>query len=345
MTSPATHLDYQPLLVELLAAESAAKVSAPDREQNPSEAQSAHLHSALYEPLRDFLSRPGKEFRYRLVELCWDMAGGQGAVPEALGGMVEALHAGSLIVDDIQDESSTRRGRPALHVTYGVPIALNAGNWLYFWAYSLLEEMGLGPHVELSLYRWLSRTLARCHEGQALDLTLRMSRLSQPEVPALVETTTRLKTGALMGLAAVIPAVASGASHSVANAFQRFGEGVGIGLQMLDDLSGLLSERRCHKGHEDLIFGRPTWPWAWLARDLSEIQYLRLQQKAREVEARDLHPELLARELRQALGKAGKRRVWRQLVQALCSLPQDLPGAHRVPQLQRELVALMGSYD
>jgi len=345
MTSPAPRFDDQPLLVELLANDRVTKASPPGGAEFSTEVNHVHLQSALYEPLRDFLSRPGKEFRYRLVELCWDLAGGQGPVPEALGGIVEALHAGSLIVDDIQDESCSRRGRPALHVTYGVPVALNAGNWLYFWAYSLLEKLELGPHVELSLYRWLSRTLARCHEGQALDLTLRMSRLPQQDVPALVETTTRLKTGALMGLAAVIPAVASGAPHQIATAFQRFGESLGVGLQMLDDLGGLVSERRCHKGHEDLVFGRPTWPWAWLARDLSEMQYLRLQQKCREVEERDLHPELLARELRQSLGKAGKRRVWKHLVQALRSLPPDLPGAHRVPLLQRELVTLMGSYD
>lgn len=303
-----------------------------------------HFQVALHEPLRDFLSRPSKEFRSRLVELCWQLSGGHGPLPVGLGSIVEVLHAGSLIVDDIEDASTSRRGRPALHLSHGLPVALNAGNWLYFMAYGLVEQLGLGPHVELSLYRWLSRTMARCHEGQALDLTIKMGRLSRAEVPLVVETSTRLKTGALMALSAVIPAVAAGVSTRVAHAFHDFGERLGIGLQMLDDLDGLVSEQRCHKGHEDLIHGRPTWPWGWLAAELHDADYAHLQQLARSVEARDLHPELLAREIRAALGSAPKRRVLRHLAQAERMLPRDIPGAHGALELERELQRLVGSY-
>lgn len=345
MTSTATQLRPRPPLLELLDSQfSRVELS---RRLGPGlpEVDVGHFQAALCDPLRDFLSRPGKEFRARLVQICWHLAGGQGPVPERLGNIVEVLHAGSLIVDDIEDESATRRGRPALHVTYGVPVALNAGNWLYFLAYGLVEQLGLGPHVELSLYRWLSRTMTRCHEGQALDLTVCMGRLSQAEVPAVVETVTRLKTGALMGLSSVMAAVAAGAPNRTANAFLAFGEHLGVGLQMLDDLGCLTSQRRCHKGHEDLIHGRPTWPWAWLSRDLHEIDYLRLQQKAREVETRDRHPELLAEEMRGLLGPECKGRVWQHLARAQRMLPHDLPGASGVQELQRELERLMRSYD
>ena len=335
MTSPAILFPRQSPLVDLLDDE----FSRRQRRLSP------ELGGALYEPLADFLSRPGKEFRARLVELCWKLCTGHGRVPERLASIVEVVHAGSLIVDDIEDESPTRRGRPALHVNYGVPTALNAGNWLYFWAYALVESLDLGPHVELGLYRRLSHTMARCHEGQALDLTVRMGQLSQRRVPRVVEATTRAKTGALMGLAAEISAVAAGSSNAVSTSFQRFGESLGIGLQMLDDLGGLTSERRCHKGHEDLLHGRPTWPWAWLARESSEMEYLRLQQKAREVEAHDLHPEALAEHLRRALGPNAKARVLNHIAKTVCLLPRDLPGGHRVRELQDELSRLMRSYD
>ncbi len=345
MNSPA--ICYQPdsPLVALLDSECATRGLKQCLETSTVPLDGGYLHAALYEPVRDFLARPGKAFRSRLVELCWALCGGQGRAPEQLSGIVEVLHAGSLIVDDIEDGSATRRGRPALHVGYGVPVALNAGNWLYFWAFSLVEQLGLGPRAELELYRTISRTLARCHEGQALDLTVRMGRLSQSEVPAVVAETTRLKTGALMGLAAVVPAVAAGASQRLTLALGRFGESLGVALQMLDDLGGLTSERRCHKGHEDLLLGRPTWPWAWLARELTAISYLRLQQKAREVEARDAHPETLVREMRKALEPRAKRRVSQHLVRTLRLLPKELPGVHGVQELQRELERLMASYD
>ena len=344
MNSPAFERHMTLPLVELLdlqfePAELARRLGAGVLDINDS-----HLRVGLHHPLRDFLSRPSKEFRARLVESCWHLAGGHGVIPHRLANLVELLHAGSLIVDDIEDESAERRGRPALHLVHGLSVALNAGNWLYFLAYGLIEQLGLGPHVELGLYRWLSRTMSRCHEGQALDLTLRMGRLSQREVPALVETCTRLKTGALMGLAAVVPAVAAGAPARVVSALHDFGEQLGIGLQMLDDLSGLISERRCHKGHEDLLHGRPTWPWAWLAEDLGSGEYARLQQLARRVETRDLHPEVLARELRDALGSLSQRRVDAHFAASKRELARDVPIPHGFQELERELKSLMGGY-
>ena len=47
--------------------------------------------------------------------------------------LVEIIHAGSLIVDDIEDGSTQRRGAPCRPPAYGVPLALNGANWMYFW--------------------------------------------------------------------------------------------------------------------------------------------------------------------------------------------------------------------
>jgi len=89
-----------------------------------------HWDSALVDALRDFLLRPGKEFRAELVRASWVLGGGSGDPPGELPMIVELLHAGSLIVDDIEDGSVARRGQPALHLRHGLPTALNAGNWL-----------------------------------------------------------------------------------------------------------------------------------------------------------------------------------------------------------------------
>lgn len=126
--------------------------------------------AALAGPVAEFLSRPGKRFRARLVELSWNLAGRTDDPPAALPLVVELLHAGSLIVDDIQDDSLQRRGRAALHRQVGLPLALNAGNWMYFWPLSLIGTLGLPLDVELDLHRRTADTLRRCHEGQALDL-------------------------------------------------------------------------------------------------------------------------------------------------------------------------------
>jgi geranylgeranyl pyrophosphate synthase len=299
---------------------------------------------SLYGPLADFLSRPGKEFRARLVNIAWRLGGKRTPAPRELPLIVEALHAGSLIVDDIEDESAYRRGAPALHTTHGVPTALNAGCWLYFWPHALVDRLGLHPTVELEIRRLLSQTLLRAHQGQALDLSVCVHDLAPKDVGSVVAATTRLKTGALMQLAAQIGAVAAGARPEVSTALGRFGRELGVGLQMADDLGGLVSEKRCHKGHEDLIHARPTWPWAWLSRSLDSVGYARLVAFGREVSRRELHPELLAEELRARLEKPGRERVRQHLFVTLANLRGVAGDAPAFAEIEREIEDLEASY-
>lgn len=49
-----------------------------------------------------------------------------------IGGLTELLHCATLIIDDIQDSSIERRGKPCSHIIYGVDTAINAANLIYF---------------------------------------------------------------------------------------------------------------------------------------------------------------------------------------------------------------------
>jgi geranylgeranyl diphosphate synthase type 3 len=51
-----------------------------------------------------------------------------------IGDLVEMLHNASLLIDDIQDNSKLRRGVPVAHNIYGVPLTINAANYIYFLA-------------------------------------------------------------------------------------------------------------------------------------------------------------------------------------------------------------------
>jgi geranylgeranyl diphosphate synthase type 3 len=48
--------------------------------------------------------------------------------------LVEMLHNASLLIDDIQDNSKLRRGVPVAHNIYGIPLTINAANYIYFLA-------------------------------------------------------------------------------------------------------------------------------------------------------------------------------------------------------------------
>jgi geranylgeranyl pyrophosphate synthase len=299
---------------------------------------------ALRGPVRDFVARPSKALRAGLLSCCYRLAGGTGPCPEQVSAVIEILHAGSLIVDDIEDSSSSRRGGPALHLVHGVPSALNAANWMYFWALSLLDQLPVDAATQLALHHWSLRTLLRCHHGQALDLSANVYELPQAELGRVVRTTAELKTGALLEFASVLGALAAGARPALVDELASFGREMGVALQMLDDLGGLLSERRCHKGHEDLLLGRATWPWAWLSAELSAERHERLRAMGVQVAARHLHPELLARELRSELRGSGRVRVRRHLHAAFARLEQATGPAPALKELRAELQRLEKSY-
>lgn len=192
--------------------------------------------------------------------------------------------------------------------------------------------------------RLVDRTLLRAHQGQALDLSTRVYDLAQRDVPSVVHVTTRLKTGALMQLAAGIGAVAAGGRSEVASAIGVFGRELGVALQMLDDFGGIVSESRCHKGHEDLLGGRPTWPWAWVASELSPMSYAKLAVLAREVARRDTHPEYLAEQLRELIGVSGRHAVSEHLRGAFETLKRAVGDSAVLADIRAEIQLLEESY-
>lgn len=258
---------------------------------------------ALVGPAAVFLARPGKDVRARLVRAGWRAAGGDPAdEPRGVARVIELLHAGSLIVDDVEDDARDRRGGPALHRLVGVPVAINTGSWLYFWALAELARLEIPGALASAV-----ATLARCHQGQALDLATRVDQLAARDVPGVVAATTRLKTAALCRLAVELGARAANASPELRASLGGLGERAGIALQMLDDLSSITS--RPDKAREDLAAARPTWPWAWLAEQDDPFAWARGVHELAAITAGRGDPDALAGFLAERVAAHGKRRA------------------------------------
>ncbi len=300
---------------------------------------------ALIGPAEMFLSRPGKRLRSILVETAWHVGGNGTAegVPERLALVVELLHAGSLIIDDVQDGSELRRGAPALHHAVGVPLAINTGSWMYFWALAEIRELGLPPEVELAAHRAAATSLVRCHQGQALDLATTITDLAISDVARVVDAVTRLKTGELCKLAAELGSLAAGAATPVTHALARLGENVGVALQMLDDLGSLASSARRDKAREDLRAGRPTWPWAWLA-ERDRFAWARCIKTARAVVKGIEAPDRLADLLVAEVGAFGRTRIHACLTAALDDVRAVVGTDTATEQLAAELQRMEDSY-
>jgi geranylgeranyl pyrophosphate synthase len=292
-------------------------------------------NQVLQQPLENFLRHPGKTLRAELLETSFNVANypateKRAAPLEALL-IVEALHAGSLIVDDIEDDSTVRRGMPTLHCAYGLPRALNAGNWLYFWPFALLERLQLSETLHLKAYRLVTSVLSECHYGQALDVSLRIEQLPSIVVPNIAQACSELKTGSLFGLAAGLGALLGGADEKTFLAIQRYGRTLGVALQMLDDLSSLLDEKKQHKVAEDLRLGRVTWPWAWIAPNIDSTLWSSLLEDAVCVR-QGARAETLTCRLVEILKDRGQTHIhqrfeaaWAELEKTLGDLPHQKP--------------------
>ena len=328
----------------------------PEQPASPASPTSTGLPRAVWDRAlgdvaRDVLGRPSRRFRARICELGWRLADGPGAAPALLPALVEIVHAGSLIVDDIEDGSQLRRGAAAAHLLHGVPRAINAGTWMYFWALDLVDRLPLPSATRGRIREALAQALHRGHLGQALDLSVSIGRMPRALIYRTVATGTMLKTGALMELAAVAGALAAGAPDDSIAALAQFGRRMGLGLQMLDDFGNLTApttDTGDTKALEDLRNARPTWPWAHAAVDLDAAAFSQLQASVRALsEGGDpdgTRARALAAELRMAVGMKGRRQAARYLDGALLDLRRRIGEREELGLLAAEIERLEVSY-
>ncbi len=243
----------------------------------------ATLKRSLKDVVHELKNRPSKNLRSKVVDLGYQfirpyVSKQQESLVKQncniLQALIEDLHDGSLIIDDIQDQDSVRRGGPAIHRMFGDAVALNAGNWLYFKALTRVENLQIPDESKFFLFRDTVRALLKAHEGQALDLGSNLSHLGPDEAEKYCLKVLRLKTGALMSLTTGplfyfcddLPASACGDLFAL-------GELLGLALQIYDDFEEL------SRGIVSTEFRqqRPHWPWALVARVGHENQMARIR--------------------------------------------------------------------
>jgi geranylgeranyl diphosphate synthase type I len=221
----------------------------------------------------------GKRFRASLVQRAYEFAGGRGEAPTAIIDAVEMLHAGSLVLDDFEDGSQTRRNQPALHRVVGPARAVNAGNWMYFRALELAGAASEDPVRSAAVLRRFVEVARQCHEGQAIDLATRVDEVTPSQAQAAALAISRWKTGRLASLAAWCGAHAAAGDEQTLRAAAAFGCRVGICLQMKNDLDELVGFVTGAERCDDLRNRRVTWPWAWAAGRLSAEGFATLQRR------------------------------------------------------------------
>ncbi len=184
-------------------------------------------------------ARRGKRIRPMLVLLtCGALHGDwRKAVPAASA--VELVHNFSLVHDDIEDNSATRRGRPTIWNVWGIPQAINTGDALFVLARLAahrLSNQGVPAQAVLKVMHLLDDACLQLTIGQHLDLTFEtQSQVSEDDYRYMISG----KTSALIASATASGAVIAGASEAVVEAMHTFGLHLGLAFQIQDDILGI----------------------------------------------------------------------------------------------------------
>lgn len=231
---------------------------------------SVKLSQALIQPIREIVDRGGKGWRSYAALACIDVVGGDSRKFLHWLPVAEILHVGSLIVDDVEDESAIRRGGPACHTLHGAATAINAGTAAYFLAEPPVLDDELPAEAKLRIYRLYFDAMRAGHAGQAIDLDPAMECAGPPtdayllgELEARVLALHRLKTAVPAGMLARIGATLGGGSEQQVEELGNFFEAVGLAFQVMDDVLNLRGfERDLKERGEDIRQGKVTLPVA-----------------------------------------------------------------------------------
>lgn len=245
-------------------------VAAPGRESILDGVDLPQLSRTLIAPIREITDRGGKAWRSYAALACCDIVLGDSRKFSEWLAFPEFMHVGSLIVDDVQDKSTVRRGGPAAHLKYGEAIAINAGTAAYFMGERMLRRSLVRDEDKLKLYDLYFEALREGHAGQALDLDgleqFVPQAIASGDTAALEQRVLaihRLKTAAPAAALARMGGIAGGGSARQVEALGSYFDAVGLAFQIVDDVLNL----RGFKGDlkqkgEDLSHGKVTLPVA-----------------------------------------------------------------------------------
>jgi geranylgeranyl pyrophosphate synthase len=222
------------------------------------------LNKAVAEPIWEFLDRGGKRWRPFLFLLICEALGKNSDQFIDFAIIPEVVHNGTLLVDDIEDSSELRRGKPCTYRIFGLDIAINTGNAMYYLPLlPLIKNRKKMPATKLSkVYEIYVQEMINLSIGQAMDIAWHRGLANADKIGEKdYLQMCAYKTGTLARMAARMAAVLSDANEELVGKFGRFAESIGVAFQMQDDVLDLtsaeFSEKKGGRG-KDITEGKRT---------------------------------------------------------------------------------------
>lgn len=204
----------------------------------PAQAELAEVDKEMYRAvstltplLRDaaasFIRAGGKRLRPLLTILASKLGQAETRQVVQAAAALELVHLGSLVHDDIVDESPLRRGLPSANATYGNQVAVLLGD--FFFARSL----DLARQVGMDTVKVISDVISSLVEGE-LEQLQRSYDITVTEAEYWERI--RRKTASFIGECCRLGALYSPGNPLDPDALHTYGLNLGLAYQVKDDL-------------------------------------------------------------------------------------------------------------
>jgi len=193
--------------------------------------------------VRHYPAAGGKRLRPMMAQVVAQAVGGAGDKAIPFASALEVIHNFTLVHDDVMDNDSMRRGRPAVHVLFDVPTAIIAGDAMFARAFEIITDTDVPPEQVKRLTKTTAHTVWLIAEGQQEDMDLENIPVDQ----VVIEDYQRMiykKTAVLFECAAEGGALIGGGSEEQIAKMKDYARLMGMGFQVWDDILALTGDEK-----------------------------------------------------------------------------------------------------
>ena len=236
----------------------------------------------LYDASLHYIKSGGKRIRpFMSVKSC-QLFGGKIETSIPFASSVELVHNFTLVHDDIMDNDSLRHNVAAVHIQFGVPVAILSGDILFSKAFQIIttfgKKSGLSNETLVEMMHLLSSACIEICEGQALDIKMSTDAdfTSIDDYLYMIEK----KTAALFKVSCELGTLSSSnySPNDVGN-MSNYGKKIGIAFQLIDDLIGIYGDSKItgKAVGNDIREGKKTFPILLALQNLDSADKIKLK--------------------------------------------------------------------
>ena len=197
--------------------------------------------------VKEYLQMGGQRMRPIIAALSYMAYSGSDSdeILYPLSLIIESFHKASLIHDDIEDNADYRYQEETAHKKYGIPQAINAGDYLIGKGYRVLSELPISGAILAQSLKQVSESHLKLTQGQGADILFHAgdSQVGMDEVLRIFEN----KTGEAIKVSLLLGAILGEADESELRILKEFSGLFGISYQIRDDLNEFREQNKNEK--------------------------------------------------------------------------------------------------